>query len=104
MTAPWWTDADQAELDIIAHDLVTATRAHSDHCQVCRAGGACQPLRDAYDAVAEWKRRRNLLSKATFYRLEETAHLIVDRGRRCDHGRGEAVCSEGACADNYYTW
>lgn len=77
----WWTAADQAELDLIAHDLFEVTYAHHTHCDGCHrnAGGYCQELRDVWAAVEEWKARRALMSKATYYRLEEIAHIQVRR-------------------------
>lgn len=81
----WWTDADQAELDLIALDLFELTYQHHMNCDGCHrdVGGYCQALRDIWDVVDEWKRRRALMSKATYYRLEEIAHIAV-RNRHAD--------------------
>ena len=77
----WWTDADQAELDLIAHDLFELTYVHHMNCDGCHrnAGGYCQDLRDVWAAVDEWKQRRSLYSKATYFRLEDIAHIQVRR-------------------------
>jgi hypothetical protein len=49
---PWWTAADEAELDLLVHDFVKAAFRHREACAICSAGGPwCGPLREAFEAV-----------------------------------------------------
>lgn len=65
---PWWTAADEAELDAIIHALVKAARAHRD-CARCHALGTwCPPMREAAEEALDWRRARHLLSRAEFLR------------------------------------
>ena len=71
---PWWTAADEAELDAIIHALCRAAWEHRD-CARCQALGTwCQPMREAAEAALDWRRARALLSRAEFLRAlhEET--------------------------------
>ena len=73
MTPAWWTAADDAELDVIVWDLVRAGFAHRD-CLRCRELGAyCEPMRAAVEAVLDWRRARNLLSRAEHLRALQAA-------------------------------
>jgi hypothetical protein len=64
---PWWTAADEAELDSI-HALVKAAWAHRD-CARCRALNTwCEPVREAAEEALDWRRARALLSRAEFLR------------------------------------
>ena len=65
---PWWTAADEAELDTIIHALVKAAWAHRD-CTRCRALNTwCDPMREAAEEALDWRRARALLSRAEFLR------------------------------------
>lgn len=58
MTAPWWTEADEAELDVVALELVDLWRSDAPHEAKVRAT----------ETAFEWRDRRHLLSKAQFFR------------------------------------
>lgn len=69
----WWTEADQAELDVAVWELVTVAESHNGKCAACREARAagrnfCEPMSDAIQAVCDWKERRDLLSRAQFFR------------------------------------
>jgi hypothetical protein len=72
LSAPaWWTDVDQAELDVLVYALVRAGFAHRD-CDRCRALNTwCPPMAEAAEAVFDWLRFRRLLSRAQFLRVLE---------------------------------
>jgi hypothetical protein len=70
--APWWTAADQAELDVLIHAFVDAVWAHRARCSTCASGGLwCVPLREALEAVLDWRWSRLLRSKAAWLRERE---------------------------------
>jgi hypothetical protein len=69
---PWWTAADDAELDLLVHEFVKAAFRHREACATCRAGGPwCQPLREAFEAALDWRDGRSFRSKAAWLRLRE---------------------------------
>jgi len=69
---PYWSLADDAELDVLLHAFVQVRDRHLPTCAVCRERGPwCQRLRDSFDAVLEWREGRELRSKATYLRLRE---------------------------------
>jgi hypothetical protein len=69
---PWWTAADEAELDVIVHEFVTNAFRHRDGCPTCHTGGPwCRSLREAFDVVVEWRDGRVLRSKAAWLRERE---------------------------------
>jgi hypothetical protein len=63
---PWLTDADLAEIGVVAHALVEMAFAHQEHCRLCREQGDahCKTRGAAIDAVCSWVEHRALLSKA----------------------------------------
>lgn len=64
----WWTAADAAELDVLVFRLVEAAWAHRK-CIRCRELGTwCPPMREAAEAVFNWRRARRLLSRAEYLR------------------------------------
>jgi hypothetical protein len=63
-----WTDADQAELDLLVHELVTAEFLHRERCETCLIGIPCAPLRRAVEAVVWWRHGRMLRSRAAWLR------------------------------------
>jgi hypothetical protein len=71
--APWWTDADQAELNAILWEFVECARTHKRDCAACRTAmtGWCVPLAEAWDAVEGWIARRQLLSRAEWLRARQ---------------------------------
>jgi hypothetical protein len=72
---PWWTGADQAELNVLINALVDAAFVHRERCPVCIKEGSafCKPLSAAIEVVLEWRTGRHLRSKATWLRVREQA-------------------------------
>lgn len=69
---PWWTEADQAEFDVLVHAFVDVAWVHREKCAICGEGGRwCKALREAFDVVLEWRECQHLRSKATWLRLRE---------------------------------
>lgn len=66
----WWSEADLAEIDIVAWDLVDAMKTHEEHCDICRQGYRCDKISDALEATIAWRDRRLLLTKAQTLRAE----------------------------------
>jgi len=76
----WWTDADQAELDLLIHEFARAAALHHERCSSCReAGRWCSALSDACEALLEWREGRLLRSRAEYLRSGQD---LVDFGRR----------------------
>jgi hypothetical protein len=70
--APWWTDADGADLDVLVHELVERVFDHRGRCEVCAAGyPPCPCVGAAIDAVIGWRAARILKSKAAWLRLRQ---------------------------------
>ena len=71
----FWTDADQAELDVLLHALVVDFFEHRKRCGICLAGHeACPHLKAAIAVVLDWREARVLLSRAQALRgIEEGA-------------------------------
>lgn len=68
----WWTPADQAELDLVIQELVRAGWAHRECARCKMLGRWCEPMAEAAEAVLDWKRGRELRSRAAHLRrLEE---------------------------------
>jgi hypothetical protein len=68
----WWTVADEAELDLLARELVRVAFIHREKCSTCRAGGPwCPAMVDALEAVLEWREGRVLRSKAAWLRARQ---------------------------------
>ena len=71
---PWWTEADEAELDLLVTEFVRAVFAHRRGCSVCAAGGPwCDVLRDAFEGLLEWRAGRILRSKGAWLRIRQRA-------------------------------
>lgn len=75
-----WTEADAAELDCLLDELVSGYFDHRDQCARCirwrgRETGAtpCQHVRTAIDVVLEWRRRRELRTRAEELRYHREA-------------------------------
>jgi hypothetical protein len=82
----WWSDADRAELDALAHELVAAVFEHREAgCEVCAAGfPLCPAVRAAIERVVEWREARILLSRAAWLvarqdRLDQAAEARGER-------------------------
>jgi hypothetical protein len=70
---PYWSEADQSELDVLVFELVKAVHAHREGCSICRTGGPwCVPLVDGLEAVLDWREGRVLRSKAAWLRARQT--------------------------------
>ena len=73
---PWWTEADDAELDLLVHEFVRVVDIHRERCSICSANGHCgpwcAPLREALEGVVEWRAGRILRSKAQWLRMRQT--------------------------------
>lgn len=70
MTA--WTQADQAELDLLVHKFVACVGEHRARCAHCRQGGPwCAPVRDAFEAILTWRQGRVLLTRAAVLRARQ---------------------------------
>jgi hypothetical protein len=72
VNAPWWTPADEAELDLLFEEFVGIYFRHRDRCDACGKGPWCEPMRDAFEIVLDWKRGRELRSKAAWLRIRQT--------------------------------
>jgi 1,6-anhydro-N-acetylmuramate kinase len=69
---PWWTTADQAELDLLVHELVRVGFVHRARCTVCGGGRWCPAMHEALDVLLEWREGRVLRSKAAWLRARES--------------------------------
>jgi hypothetical protein len=79
---PWWTPADDAELDVLVRELVKTVGIHRRDCSACAAGGPwCTRLADAFDeAVLGWIEARVLSSRAAWLRtLQDRADAQHER-------------------------
>jgi hypothetical protein len=70
---PWWTPADEADLDAFVRGVVEAVTAHHEAgCAVCAAGyPPCPVVRAAIDRVIEWRQVRIPLSRAAWLRARQ---------------------------------
>lgn len=64
-----WTPADQAELDVLVHEIVIRFETHRATCDE----QPCPHLQAAIAEVVEWKQARELLSRAEALRAERRA-------------------------------
>ena len=64
MSAPWWTEADQAEQEVLLDELVALWFEHRQRC----SSTPCPALLTAAGELLEWRRRRLLRSRATSLR------------------------------------
>jgi hypothetical protein len=69
--SPYWTEADDAELDVLLDEFTGIYYRHRERCVHCGSGPWCEPMRDAFDVVLEWRRGRMLRSKADWLRARE---------------------------------
>jgi hypothetical protein len=74
VSAPWWTQADQAELEVLIDALLDAVSLHREKCKACGPDGPwCEALRDCLKIVVNWRNGRYLLSHAEWRRAEQKA-------------------------------
>jgi hypothetical protein len=69
MTVAFWTDADQAELDVLVWAVVDGWQKHRRTCQL----EPCPHLQAAIREVCDWREARALRSKAEALRTERDA-------------------------------
>lgn len=68
----WWTPADQAEQELLLHELVRAVSEHQAGCERCRAGfPPCENVAAGVAVLLEWRDRRILRSLAVALRARE---------------------------------
>jgi hypothetical protein len=82
---PWWTEADDAELDLLTAEIVDPVWAHRRRCEACAIEGWCDEVRtalaDALDVVLDWRRRRILRSRAIGLRLRQELEELREDAR-----------------------
>ena len=61
----WWTDADDAELDLLVWEFIDGNH---DHLPNCSAEYVCPHLGQALTAILYWKHARELQSRAAYLR------------------------------------
>jgi hypothetical protein len=84
--APWWTEADQAELDTAIWELVRVLEEHRATCPVCNA--CCDALERLSAETAPYD----------LAPLDAPRGLFADvRRRKAEHFSACAVCSHGPC-------
>jgi hypothetical protein len=77
---PWWTEADDAELDLLTAELVRVVFIHREHCATCRGERGvlyCDGIGEAIAAVLDWRDGRVLRSKAAWLRAREDEVAIA---------------------------
>lgn len=68
----FWTAADQAELELLAHEFTETALAHRERCTICSQGGPwCDPLEEVFEAILRWRAGRILQSKAAWLRARQ---------------------------------
>lgn len=77
--APWWTEADQAELDVLIDAFVRGYYSHQEGCAECRRSGPwCGDMREGWRLIEEWRTSRILLSQAAWLRAhQDTVDLLT---------------------------
>jgi hypothetical protein len=61
----WLSEADLAEVDVVAKVLTNAIFEHKEKCSTCRSTGRyCTPIVGAIEAAVDWAEVRTLTSKA----------------------------------------
>ncbi len=66
---PWWTQADQAELDALLGEWVDGMLEHKERCTICSNGDVCDNVLDAWLIVWEFREQRIRVSKAQWLRV-----------------------------------
>ena len=80
----WFTEADRAELDVVAWALTDCIRAHKESCSTCRQTGRfCPRLGATVDAALDWAYYRALRSKADALRKRHLTGALeaLSKGR-----------------------
>jgi hypothetical protein len=73
---PWWTDADQAEFELLVFEFFGLAFVHYAACPTCLAGKTvCTPyleaVHGALNPILEWMRAREARSHAQWVRERE---------------------------------
>jgi hypothetical protein len=66
MTPAWWTEADDAELDVLIGEVIDGYFDHRERCDE----HPCSHLNAALEAIIDWRRGRELLSRAAYLRAK----------------------------------
>jgi hypothetical protein len=70
----WWTAADSAELAVVLSEFLSRSEEHRAACPRCQADDwPCRYVREAWEILEDWLRRRRLLSRAEWLRRQ---HLV----------------------------
>jgi hypothetical protein len=67
----WWSEADAAELDVLLEAFVESALIHRARCSVCKRGPWCEQLRECFDGILAWRRRRQLITIAAALRARQ---------------------------------
>ena len=68
----YWTEADQAELEVLLWALVDSHAEHRTLCPTCvRAIEPCPAVQRAIAEVLDWRQARILLSRAEALRADQ---------------------------------
>jgi hypothetical protein len=78
MRNPWFTEADLAEVDVLALALVDMIESHRCFCNECREAGSCGQRVELVEEAIAWTERRAPTSKALTLRARE---LVRGNGR-----------------------
>jgi hypothetical protein len=90
VTPPWWTAADQAELDVLLREWFDGAFEHRDKCAACleyeRVYGRqwCDALQESLEVILNWRERRSARSFAIAMRqlqdqIDNPAPSAADR-------------------------
>lgn len=84
----YWTAADQAELVVLARELVDGIYEHLERCAVCSLReGFCDHVRAGFDVFLDWLERRRELSFAAAMRAWQDQELLVRVAARSLDGK-----------------
>ncbi len=85
---PFWTKADDAELDLLVLEFVDIVALHHDRCPHCIGHlddgyPWCRPLRQLWSGIVDWMRHRRLESESVWLRrLQTSADMVEDEPER----------------------
>ncbi len=101
MTAPWWTAADQAEIDLLWTEFLFALDSHEARCGQCRdqlAGvdpSRCDEFGDTIMAIVEYREMRSLASYAVGMRQMQAVIDELGLGGLTEPGESLALQRSG---------
>jgi hypothetical protein len=73
MPVAFWSEADQAELDVLILTFVEGAWDHRARCSVCSTGPWCGGMRKALELLLDWQRFRELKTRAEALRERQDA-------------------------------